>query len=87
MSELANDLELGQRIPISIRISPGEAETLDRLVIACRAYYERQAKTFPPAARMAQEVTRSSALRDLLLAWKHDCCDQFSRDITKKVDH
>ena len=67
---------------ISIRLSDDDVETIDRLVVAVRAYYEREAKAMPVLAQVARETTRSSALRDLLLAWKHGCCEQFSRDIT-----
>lgn len=80
-----NDLEemmQRQTVPISVRFSTQEIETLDRLVIACRAFYEKQPAPF---SRMANEVTRSSAIRDLLLAWDHGCCDQFSRTLAKKV--
>jgi hypothetical protein len=83
-----NDLEQAmqrQMVPLSVRFGEAEVETLDRLVVAVRAYYESQAQAFPPAARLANEVTRSSALRDLLLAWKHGCVDQFSYKLTEKV--
>ena len=68
---------------LSLRMSDDEVETLDRLVVAVRAYYESQSKTMPMLAQVAKETTRSSALRDLLLAWKHgDANSMFSRDIT-----
>lgn len=56
---------------ISVRMSDEEIETLDRLVDAVRAHYEDQAKTTPVFAQLAKDVTRSSALRDLLLSWKY----------------
>lgn len=70
---------------LSIRLSDKEAEDLDRLVVATRAYYERQVAIFPPAAKLAQEATRSSALRDLLLAWRRgdDIHSMFSRELTE----
>jgi hypothetical protein len=68
-----------QSTTISVRTPPEEVETLDRLVVACRAYYERQA---PPFNRLAGKVTRSSALRDLLRAWRHGFVGEFSYDLT-----
>lgn len=70
---------------LSIRINEDDEKTLDRLVVAVRAYYEREARAMPVLAQLAKETTRSSALRDLLLAWKHGSCDQFSRDLTKET--
>lgn len=50
----------------SIRLNEDDEARLDRLVVAVRAFYE----SAPPAfVRLAGETTRSSALRDLLLAW------------------
>jgi hypothetical protein len=75
---------------ISARMSDDEIEILDRLVVAVRAYYEREAVNVPALgphlAKLAKETTRSSALRDLLLAWKHGKADEmFSRDITEAI--
>lgn len=72
---------------LSLRISEADEENLDRLVIAVRAYYAHMANTLPIAAQMARETTRSSALRDLLLAWKRGEADElFKCDITADID-
>jgi hypothetical protein len=69
---------------LSIRMDDRQVQTLDRLVIAVRAYYESQSKNVPAFAGIARDTTRSSALRDLLLAWEHGKADElFSRDITR----
>jgi hypothetical protein len=70
---------------LSIRLSDEEVEILDRLVIGVRAYYERQVVIFPPAAKLAKETTRSSALRDLLLSWEHrmNAPEVFSHELTE----
>jgi hypothetical protein len=70
---------------LSIRLSDKEAEDLDRLVIGVRSYYESEAVVFPPAEKLARETTRSSALRDLLLAWRRgdDILKMFSRELTE----
>lgn len=75
---------------ISIRISETDEQNLDALVIAVRAYYERVAAQNSPfagaASQLAREVTRSSALRDLLLAWKRgEANDLFSCNLTKEI--
>jgi hypothetical protein len=69
---------------LSIRLNDKDVETLDRLVIGVRAYYEREAKKMPALHQLAKETTRSSALRDLLSAWDHgmDAPKVFSRDLT-----
>jgi hypothetical protein len=56
---------------LSVRLNDDDEKRLDRLVIAWRAYYTEQAKKMPMASHLPGEVTRSSALRDLLLAWDH----------------
>lgn len=56
---------------LSVRLNDDDEKRLDRLVIAWRAYYVEQAKQMPMASHLSGEVTRSSALRDLLLAWDH----------------
>ena len=68
---------------ISVRLDDDSVETLNRLVIAVRAYYERESQTMPALAQLARETNKSSALRDLLLAWKHGKADEmFSRALT-----
>lgn len=69
----------------SVRLSDQDVETLDRLVVAVRAYYEGLAPSFPPAAGLAREVTRSSALRDLLSAWEHGIVHEFKRELTAPI--
>lgn len=56
---------------LSVRLSDDDEKRLDRLVIAWRAYYVEQAKKLPIASHLPDQVGRSSALRDLLLAWDH----------------
>lgn len=69
---------------LSIRLSDEEAATLDRLVVAVRAYYDTASKDMPLLAQVGRETTKSSALRDLLLAWKHGKADElFNREITE----
>jgi hypothetical protein len=70
---------------LSIRFNNQEVEDLDRLVVAVRSFYEREATGFAPAAKLATETTRSSALRDLLLAWRRgdDIPAMFSRELTE----
>jgi predicted transcriptional regulator len=71
---------------LSIRFDDQLLATLDKLVIATRAYYESQANQIPAFAAIAQNTTRSSALRDLLLAWDHGKANElFSREITKPI--
>ena len=55
---------------ISVRLSDDDLLTLDELVEAVRLYYIRQAEKVPALREV--ETTRSSALRDLLSAWKHN---------------
>jgi hypothetical protein len=68
-------------VDLHIRIDQEDLDRLDRLVVAFRAYYERQ--PMPAAKRLAKETTRSSALRDLLLAWEHGIVGEISTDLTK----
>lgn len=68
---------------ISIKVHERDLDTLDKLVIAVRAYYERQVPTCPPAAALARNTTRSSAIRDLLSAWDHDIVSEFSHQQTE----
>lgn len=70
---------------LSVRLSDDDSKTLDRLVIAVRAYYQNQAADFPVAERLSREVTRSSALRDLLSAWEHGITDEFKRELTEPI--
>jgi hypothetical protein len=74
-------LQYGMSNNISLRINDDELETLDRLVVACRAYYN--GSDIPVVKQLARNVTRSSALRDLLLAWKHGCVEQFDPALTE----
>jgi hypothetical protein len=72
---------------LSLRISEADEENLDRLVVAVRAYYSHMADTLPVAAQMARETTRSSALRDLLLAWKRgEANTLFKCDLTADIN-
>lgn len=65
----------------SIRINQEDEERLDRLVVAVRAFYAHAPEPF---ARLAGETSRSSALRDLLLAWDRgdDIPSMFSHELT-----
>lgn len=76
----------GQMPNLSIRITNEDEENLDALVVAVRAYYERMADVMPIAGRYAKETTRSSALRDLLLAWKRGEADKlFNHKLTGPI--
>jgi hypothetical protein len=55
------------RLNLSVSLSVREIETLDQLVVATAAYR----RALPLLAAHAELATRSSALRDLLLAWKY----------------
>jgi hypothetical protein len=72
-------------INLSVRFSDRDIESLDRLVVANRVFYESQAQAFPAAAQMAREATRSSAIRDLLLTWERgeDARERFSRNLAR----
>lgn len=53
---------------ITMRMGRTEREILDRLVDRVRAYHA----TRPPFLTQDRPTTRSSAMRDLLLAWGYD---------------
>jgi hypothetical protein len=55
---------------LSIRLTDTELAELDQLVAATRRYYQDKAITNPGCARIADACTRSSAIRDLLNAWR-----------------
>lgn len=59
-----------------VRLSDEESAMLDRLTAAVRAKYQAMAVTIPRFAQIAEETTRSSALRDLLAAWDHGQADK-----------
>jgi hypothetical protein len=56
------------RLTLSVSLSAHEVATLDQLVVATVAYRRR----LPLLADHAGQATRSSAMRDLLLAWKYN---------------
>ena len=72
---------------LRVRMTDAELARVDRLVLAVQAYYSAAAERSgdgdrqPPAIRAmfadaADTVTRSSALRLLLLAWENGWLDQ-----------
>ena len=58
-----------------VRLSDEESAMLDRLTAAVQAKYRSMAVTIPRFNQIAEETTRSSALRDLLAAWDHGQAD------------
>lgn len=60
---------------LTFRFSDEEMAILDRLTDAVRGRYQDMAITIPRFAQIAEETTRSSALRDLLAAWDHGQAD------------
>lgn len=68
-----------RRTPLSLRLDDATDRALDELVALQRERYLELSVTFPPAAGWAENVTRSSAIRDLLLAW-HSGADVFDRN-------
>lgn len=55
---------------LSVRLDDGSEATLDELVRSVAAFYESQGLD-------ASAITRSSALRALLLAWRSGRVEQF----------